>query len=414
MSSEERYDTVLAAAKLLVDSGESTPMTLTAVQRLGRSLGLDAVLIPAWSSLTLIASGSGGTAWVAPVSPTAVNMRRVASMMAVIDRAQDAPLQHREIARGIELAAAEKGVSTPLFAAACATGAVSLALIFGAAHPLALLLVAAGAALGGLLRRWLGSRGGGPLLQVFAAAVIAGLIGAVATTHLQLGASTAMIAVCQATVLVPGPHILNGARDLLDLRVVLGAARLGYAGLVLAAITAGLLFGLRSGGQTVAVTAVPSMSPIYVDVIAAGFAAASFAVLFSMSLRMVGWAVAASMATHALHWWVREIGAGPATAAFVACLFVGVLLVPVSHYLRIPFSAIGFAAVVSFVPGVAIFRTLSGFLQFAADPSPALLSGTISGLVIAATTVVGMALGLALPMKAFGFLQLKRHPAPSA
>ena len=37
-----------------------------------------------------------------------------------------------------------------------------------------------------------------------------------------------MVAICPAMVLVPGPHILNGALDLLDLRVTLGLARLVY------------------------------------------------------------------------------------------------------------------------------------------------------------------------------------------
>ena len=40
-----------------------------------------------------------------------------------------------------------------------------------------------------------------------------------------------LIAVCPCMVLVPGPHILNGAIDLMRTRVALGIARLGYAGL---------------------------------------------------------------------------------------------------------------------------------------------------------------------------------------
>ena len=49
-------------------------------------------------------------------------------------------------------------------------------------------------------------------------------------------------------VLVPGPHFLNGALDLINGRVGLGAARLVYAGLIVVAISVGLLLGLYGLG----------------------------------------------------------------------------------------------------------------------------------------------------------------------
>ena len=45
-------------------------------------------------------------------------------------------------------------------------------------------------------------------------------------------------------VLVPGPHFLNRALDLINGRLGLGAARLSYAGLIVLAISVGLLLGL--------------------------------------------------------------------------------------------------------------------------------------------------------------------------
>ena len=76
-------------------------------------------------------------------------------------------------------------------------------------------------------------------------------------------------------------------------------------------------------------------------------------------------------------------------------------MVRVSHYMRIPFAGIGFASVVALVPGVDVFRTLSGFALFGSDPSPALLSAATSDLIVASITVTGMAIGLALPMHFF-------------
>ncbi|WP_410962386.1 threonine/serine exporter family protein, partial [Salmonella sp. SAL4355] len=78
----------------------------------------------------------------------------------------------------------------------------------------------------------------------------------------------------------------------------------------------------------------------------------SYPVYFSMPWRMIGWPVAVGALAHALHWWALHLGASMPLAAFVSCLLVGLILVPVSHYMRIPFAGIGFAAVVALVPGV--------------------------------------------------------------
>jgi uncharacterized membrane protein YjjP (DUF1212 family) len=394
---DERYDALLAATAVLFANGQSTQMTQTAVARLNRGLDLDAVVVPSWSMLTLTAAGSRATVLTAAVSPTAINMRRVATMMAVVDSAQDGPLELEQVAAGVAAAERQSVTGTAAFVVACATGAAALAVIFGATQPLAVLLVALAAAVGGLLRRWSGSAGAGPLVQALLAAVVGGAVGA-AATHLHLGASAAVVAICPAMVLVPGPHILNGALDLLDMRVTLGLARLAYGLLVLTAIGGGLILGLYGGGQTLAVTAPSSPVPLIVDVLAAGLAAASYPVYFSMPWRMIGWPVGAGMLAHGVHWYALEAGVSMALAAFASCLLVGVLLVPVSHHMRIPFAGIGFAAVVALVPGVFVFRTLSGFVEFVGNPSAQLLSATAADLIGATVIVVGMALGLALPM----------------
>ncbi len=396
----DRYDTLLAATAVLFTNGQSTQMTQTAVERLNRGLDVDAVVVPSWSMLTLTSAGSPAVVLTAPVSPTAVNMSKVATMMAVVDRAQDGPLDLAHVARGVADAQAKSVSATVPFVLACATGAAALSVIYGATQPAAILLVAVAAAAGGLLRRGSGHLGAGPLVQAFLAAVAAGAVGA-AATHLDLGASAAVVAICPAMVLVPGPHILNGALDLLDLRVALGLARLAYGMLVLTAIAAGLIAGLHVGGQSLAVTAPSGSAPLVVDVLAAGVAAASYPVYFSMPWRMIGWPVAAGMVAHAAHWYALELGASLAVAASVACLLVGAMLVPVAHRMRIPFAGIGFAAVVALVPGVFVFRTLAGFVEFAGHPSAQLLSSSAADLIVGTIIVAGMAIGLALPMHVY-------------
>jgi uncharacterized membrane protein YjjP (DUF1212 family) len=398
----DAIDIVMDAAALLHVNGQSTGMTLTAVERLNRGLGATSTLIATWASLLLV--GPDAATRVAAVSPTGISMRRVAAAMAVIDRAQAGPLDSDAVRRGLVAAQRESVSNALIFSGACATGAGALAVIFGAQHPLTVLVAAVSAALGGLLRRGVGRLGAGILTQAFAAALVAGLIG-VAAVHLRVDDALGLVVLCPAMVLVPGPHILNGALDLLALRVALGIARLGYSALILAAIAAGLIVGLAADGRSLAVLQTSATVPLYLDVIAAGVAAGSYPVFFSMPYRMIGWPVAVGMLAHAAHWWALTVWQGGiATAALVSCLIAGTLLLPISHFLRMPFAAIGFASVVALVPGVYVFRMLSGLVQFAHLPTSNLLTSMTSDGATAALVITGMATGLAVPMHAYSVL----------
>lgn len=389
-------DTVLSAAVLLHDNGQSTDMTLIAADRLNRGLGVNCTLIPSWSSMVAIAPGAPVRA--SATKPVGVNMRRVAAAMRMMDRAEDGPLDRRVVRQALSDAAGLGNSSAVAFIVACATGAAALSVVFGANDVRTIALVAVSAAIGGAFRRALGRFGIDALVQVFTAATVAGLGGAIAA-HLGHGETAGLAAVCPAMVLVPGPHILNGALDLLTSRIVLGLARLGYATVLLAAIAAGLVLGLRLGGQTLPLSSADVRVAFYPDVLAAGVAAASYPVYFSMPYRMIGWPVAAGMAAHAAHWWSITVWhASLATAALIACVIVGTALAPIAYRLRIPFTAIGFAAVVALVPGMYMFRTLAGLVQLAGGATMPLLTATVSDGAAAALVVAAMAIGLAVPI----------------
>ena len=70
----DAIDIVIDAAALLHVNGQSTSMTLTAVDRLNRGLSTTSTLIPAWASLLLVDPDAATR--VAAVSPTGISMRR--------------------------------------------------------------------------------------------------------------------------------------------------------------------------------------------------------------------------------------------------------------------------------------------------------------------------------------------------
>jgi uncharacterized membrane protein YjjB (DUF3815 family) len=86
-----------------------------------------------------------------------------------------------------------------------------------------------------------------------------------------------------------------------------------------------------------------------------------------------------------------------AIAAMVSCLIVGTALAPIAYLLRMPFTAIGFAAVVSLVPGMYVFRTLASLVQLTISASPPLVTAAASDGAVAAWVVAGMAIGLVVP-----------------
>ncbi len=391
---------VLSVAQTLFENGEDTSGVLSTSRDLGDALGQPMSVIPRWGEIGL--QRDGRIIRTAPVVPWIVNMRRVTATLAIAAKVKSGQLDGAAAAVAMTKAASLPASSDIVFAIACALGAPALLLINGGSIDLVMAIVGGVAFFGGLLRRWLGRiEVDNGLPQLFAASLLAGVVGGAATL-LHIRSSAGLIALGPLMVLVPGPALLGAAFDLLGLRIPLGMARLAYGLLAITALSAGVTIGTALAGGVGPGPQVPAPHlTLWLDMTCAAIASGAYAVFFSMPWRLMLFPVVTGACAHGVRWFcLSELHLSNAAGAGLACLFAGIVVEPVTRKLHLPFAAVGFASVVAQVPGTTVVRISGGLVELQRLSNAAMpdaIANIFGDAGTALLTFVAMALGLAIP-----------------
>lgn len=404
----DRIACVLRAATLLHVNGQTTQRVIEATTRLARAFGYEAMVLPQWDLILLRfrpCSAQASTPWCdasVHVRPTSVDMNKISQTTHLIDRisALPSPLTEEEVSRAdVELKTIEalKPSSFVRFVMMTGFGAAALGLIFGVTSSITLALIFFAAALGAILRRVLA--GDNLFVQPLVAALIAGLVGG-AAQYFFAGMQLQFVDITPCMMLMPGAHILNASLDLARGRLSLGIARFTYSLMIFLAICTGLLVGLTITNGSLTDSTLPDQVPLWLDIVSAGLAVAAFGALYSLPWRILIAPILVGMLCHASRWLILENGGGVVLGAFVACLIAGTITAILARYLKLPFAALAFGAVVSMMPGIFVLKLASGLIEVYradADATLAMLTSVVSNGATIFLIVMAMTMGLIVP-----------------
>jgi uncharacterized membrane protein YjjP (DUF1212 family) len=249
---------------------------------------------------------------------------------------------------------------------------------------------------------------------VFAPPFAAGLVGA-ALGGLAIRAgwteTPGLCLIVPALMLVPGPHLINGMRDMLENHMPTGICRLGLGVGILATVALGVVLGVWLTIGLATLSTSPSEAvrlTLPLDAALAGVAACGFAAFYNAPWRVLWISSVCGMVGHGLRYLCLDY-LSVEISTLLACLAIGLIAGAAADRRRLPFSAVAFAGAVPMMPGVFMYQSIAGAMRLsagraAADPAvaAATLALSYSSVFVVGAIVIGLLVGERLALLTHG------------
>jgi uncharacterized membrane protein YjjB (DUF3815 family) len=156
------------------------------------------------------------------------------------------------------------------------------------------------------------------------------------------------------------------------------------------------------------------MIPDWIDIIFKAFwcgcAAMGFAILFNTPPR----ALFAIFLCGSLAGFFKftlllpDVGGGIILASAAGAAAIGFASIPVSHWRHIPPAVVSIPAVIPLIPGYYAYQTMLGLISFINQTDAALLISTAFNAAMTFFIILGISLGVTLPMLLFRIESVKK------
>jgi uncharacterized membrane protein YjjP (DUF1212 family) len=234
-----------------------------------------------------------------------------------------------------------------------------------------------------------------PFVGGFVGAILGGIVVRLGWTQ-----TPGLALIVPSLMIVPGTHLINGLLDLIDNFIPMSIARLALAASILVAIALGVVVAVEivfPGLPPVEQSTSADCLNVVTDMVLAGVVTVGLAVLFNTVWPHVALAAVGGIAGHGLRFLALQAGWGLVPATFVGGAAVGVVAAWIARSYRIPLAVAAFAGAVTMMPGLQIYRALSGSLRIArlnAAADRTLIAGTLGEASQSWLVVIALAMGL--------------------
>jgi uncharacterized membrane protein YjjP (DUF1212 family) len=386
------------AGRLLLEYNESTGKTHRTLTTTARALtDAEFDIVVTYGGIVVTLAGEGRL-WM-PVRELRYNaalQARVQEILRHVQRHEIEPAEALDRLQGAETQSPphSRWLTVPSLGLAASCLAVLVGADWGT-----ILVAGLATSLGLVVRQELGRRHLSLLTVAFAGGFVGAVLGGLAIrlgwTH-----TPELALIVPSLILVPGPHLINGLLDLVDNYVTMGLARLGLAASRLVAIALGVVVGVELILQDVPWAEEAAKADhlnLVLDALLAGIVTIGFALVYNTGWSHVGLATVGGMAGHGLRFLALEGGWALPLATFVGGAAVGAVSTWVVRSYKVPFAVIAFAGAVTMMPGLQIYRALSGALRLARLDKTAglpLVAETLGDATQACLVVIALSVGL--------------------